>query len=282
MRTVRLSECICPIWGATEHGDPDYIGSSTLIQFGPKKFLVTSAHVLDYAERTTLYVPSPGELVPLVGVGKITPRVSGSRFNDKNDAAFLLLEPPFVQAIERLFFFLPPAFLDANDGFSTNTHYTFSGFPEVQTKIEHGRQALSMQRYTYTSVSIPKVDYPGLGIEPHSHIAIVYDTNGVRDEQGKKTAPVEPFGISGGPVFRGYWRDRTQQLADVKLVGICMENRQDSRALVGVRLNGVYESIRRAHPDVAPHIPLNPDIEIVINEVDGGRVASSSLVNGAG
>jgi len=266
MKTVPITHCVCPILGSTETGDPDFLGSATLLGFGTKRFLVTSAHVLDFAKKTTLYVPTPQELIPLTGQGKITNPPSGSsRFHDKNDSAFLVLGEEMIRALEQMFFFLPPQYLDPNDSFSATTEYTFVGFPEKGAQLATERQHIDMQRYTYSSTSIAESGYEPLGLQSFSHVAAYYDRFRVEDERGNSTQAVPPNGISGGPVFRNYLRRMGEPVPDVKLVGIGMETREDERAIVGVRLNGVYEAIRRLHPDIFSHIPENPQIEIVVN-----------------
>lgn len=53
-------DAVKPIYGATERGVPDHIGSGLLLELPEGRFLLTAAHVLDDNDKTSLYLGADG------------------------------------------------------------------------------------------------------------------------------------------------------------------------------------------------------------------------------
>lgn len=55
----RFANAVKPIYGATEKGDPDHIGSAVLLDVHGTKIMITAAHIIDETSTmkpTSLYV----------------------------------------------------------------------------------------------------------------------------------------------------------------------------------------------------------------------------------
>lgn len=84
---AKFGGAIRPIYGSTETGQPDHIGSCTLLKVGGGSQLLTAAHVIDMNEQSTLYIAGETKLVALEADFFATNKPEGNRDNDKYDFA---------------------------------------------------------------------------------------------------------------------------------------------------------------------------------------------------
>src|ERR1022692_4009591 len=102
----QFDQCVCPLWVA-ERGQPDLIGSATLLKVEKSRFLITAAHVIDSATNQALFAGTSSGFRQIGGCGKLILVVSGSRQDDRNDTAVIALDEDTVSFIEEAYLPLP-------------------------------------------------------------------------------------------------------------------------------------------------------------------------------
>lgn len=263
-----VQQFVCPIYGVRgDEGAP--IGSGFLLQLHERLILVTAAHVLHARNQFNLQMPGQTRIVPFGGVAYSTgPSRDTGTPDFEHDIAFLvldtaaMLEPPGTPP-------LSPSDLDVGDLPASQTSYGFVGFPGSENRPLPGFKFQQSTVY-YGGQPSGRDKYERLGYDPRTHFIMSFERERMVDRFGKIVAVPEPYGMSGGPVFKlGTFEEIDNQTARPQVIALTIEWWQRLEVLVGVRIALLTETIRQALPDVASGLPHSPHVRtsVAVNEI---------------
>lgn len=246
----RVARFACLVYREATRGSPELIGSAVLVSIGCLNLLCTAAHVLEMRGSTNLYLPSGDTLQPFAGEFIITGLpASRNRADDKFDFAFVLLDDTGACRFSK-FRFITQTDVDQNDVPRKARLYTFVGYPETRNKSHHDCGAVEPKLVSFTAAPLGQQEYDRRGFDSRIHLLVDFQRKKAFTREGRLQAPVDPHGLSGGPVWRlGDVEEFDRGTNAEKLVGIGMECR--SNALIAVRMSLILEVIRRTFPDTA-------------------------------
>lgn len=211
----RMNECVDflsekylksvrPIYGSSELGKPEHIGSCVLLEINKEKYLITAAHVIDHNERTTLYtsgISGTDELIPIECENVIrTKSIDGTRKNDRFDFAILPVSENMMQNMGSVIF------LNESDIFNHEPDkgmYLALGFPNSKNKKPNNREKkVSQNPFIYSSHIEKNSDiFEKIGVNPDSHYLLDFCSRHSKDELGNMVNSICPQGASGGGLF---------------------------------------------------------------------------------
>lgn len=87
------------IYGSTERGEPEQIGSCVFIEYKGTKVLITAAHVIDNNKYTSLYVSGEKKLTLISANADLTEAPNGDRKSDKLDFSIIYLTGEMIADI---------------------------------------------------------------------------------------------------------------------------------------------------------------------------------------
>ena len=245
LRSVR------PIYGSTERGEPEHIGSCVLVEFAGKKYLVTAAHVIDNNEQTTLYVGGERNLVEVVGEFLITAPPKGQRSNDKLDFAIHEVKDEFEASLGNLDFINesecliqpqeePPKFCLA------------LGYPNSKNK-KFNRNAKTVKEVPFVYSSSLKHEgdiFSTVGASVWHHFLLDFCGRYSKNEKGEKVHSWSPIGVSGGGLFSIKGLDLNSVLDDSdchgELIGIFIEFHKSQKVLLAIKFSTIYAALTNA------------------------------------
>ena len=241
---------IRPIYGSTEGGAPDHIGTCVLIRVDGLPYLVTAAHVLDENRNTTMYLGVNGKMPVLTGTFQATAAPGGRREDDHYDFGWQSMEAWDAAKYNQL------PFIDAEKITSTSAHnenhfYVALGYPNSKNKkhdLKKRKVTPVHMTYTAKAKAMPAL-CEKLGLSGHDHTFIPHDPKLSRNSAGQLINSLQPRGSSGGALIDvgpissieamkpGY---RYEQ----KLAGVLIENHKDHKVIAAVNIDVVVREIR--------------------------------------
>jgi len=255
----RAAKYVVPLYGTGKRRERYVVGSGVLMRIDDCGFLATAAHVLDEQGRahTNIEVPGKNALLPIGGQAIKSPLpASGRRDDDRIDIGVLPLQPEVMDELLAHFIFLDVAQLDPSDVPSTQTLYTFVGYPSSQHEGPRGG-VLTIEPVRYTSGPLHPEMYPK-GFQLETHTSIDFDAKRMVARTERVQTPPDPHGISGGGVFRiGTWDEIVAGANVERLVAIAIEVRKQERCLLGTRIAFPLEMIRAQFSHLTPKIPTS-------------------------
>ncbi len=253
----------CPIYGVRGAlGEP--LGSGFLLGVESQVLLVTAAHVLHWRHEYTLHLPGEEQIVPFEGRAYLTgPRRPVSCPDFKHDLAFVALSPQSAKEC-RGCPVLVPEHLDIDELPVRQTLYGFAGFPVSENQVLAGRKFFR-HSYYYGGLPAPQAVYAALGYSPLTHFVMTFDRGRMVDSAGNLVTVPEPFGMSGGPVWKlGSFEDIDTGVMRPRIVALGIEWSQAHCALVGVRVALLVEGIRQALPSLAAYLPAPQNVRVSV------------------
>lgn len=227
--------CTYPIYGRA-HGRIRLLGSGFILRVDKTVVVVTAAHVLHQRLHATLVLPHfdslPKELQIIEG--------------DSNgaDLGLILLPNGVVPDPKRV----KPVTL-SDFGFSSkidsDTMYCVTGFPLSRNKQKpHGR--FRPAPLAYTASAAEDEVYQSLGRDPEAFLALRYDKRRALDVNLRYVNPLEPTGISGGPVWNlGLFNELVDRPCGRTIAAIAIEQHPSLGAMLAVRNTVLMEFLRR-------------------------------------
>jgi hypothetical protein len=100
--SAEFHDAVRPIYGSTERGTPEHLGTCFLLELRADRYMVTASHVIDHNELATLYVAGTNDLVMIQGDFLATRK---PREEDHYDFAFWKLNAKFVDELGSVKFF---------------------------------------------------------------------------------------------------------------------------------------------------------------------------------
>jgi hypothetical protein len=192
---------ILPIYGSTQGGFPEHIGSCIALSLNGRPHLLTAAHVLDLNEQTSLYVGHEN-LHLLEMEFRATAKPNGHRRNDRLDFALGELPESDFKCLDGVNF-LTEDQIDLGEGSAAGQMYTSIGYPNSKNKkIDHAQKHIKAKRFLHTGIA--KFDNESAqttGTSLTEHILISHNSKYSKDDSGRQVSSVALYGMSGGAVI---------------------------------------------------------------------------------
>lgn len=242
-----LDWCIRPVYGADEAARPVHIGTALLLDLAEGPHILTAAHVVDWAEQTTLYL-GLHTAVELPETFLVTNAPGGDREADVVDVAIAPFPPEHLGSLDDAGF-LPESRIGDWRGSSVGRSYTCIGFPNSQNRTPPRSRPNVMrpQRRVYTANGVDISRLPERANDT-AHILIGFDFKYSRMSDGRRTSSGNPQGMSGGGVFDlgrlGDPATLTQPI-EPKLAGIFIEAHRPESVMMATRIAPVLRWFRR-------------------------------------
>lgn len=237
-------DAVKPIYGVTDKGAPEHIGSALLLALPEGKFILTAAHVIDWHATTTLYLGA-GTFLPLQLEAYVTAAPDGVRKDDHIDFAFGRLAPDALANLSGVKF-ITEADISRSVSPPDGRMYTCLGYPNSRNKVSPGRgTAVTPSLFPYTGLGRTAAKLPKIA-KDNVHILVDYDSKRARDESGAVVSPVALEGCSGGAIIDS-GRISLETLGDKlkpKIAGLVIERHTQEKVILGTRLSVIVDAIR--------------------------------------
>lgn len=231
-----LSRHIVPLFFDDPSSRPERCGSGFLVSAGTTSYLVSAAHVFDSVKdgREPFFYIGPKTKRKLSGSARITRAPNGQhRRNDHLDIGVLRLEgpslPPYPD-VEK--YQLPIGALKAAALPREGKQYLLVGFPGTQTRIDLAKREVTTKLYSYRNISHPTSNYQSIGVDPRSHVALIFDRKRSVGADGNARMFPDPAEMSGSPVWLLYDENGPNDRTQTPVVAVAIEHRKDQRAIV--------------------------------------------------
>ncbi len=231
-----LAHHILPLFFDNEDGKSERCGSGFLVSSGTASYLISAAHVFDIVKdglEPYFYI-GPKTKRKLSGSARLTrvPRRRG-RQSDKLDVGVLRLDgpglPPYPAAEK---YPLPIEALRPSVLPRENKQYLLTGFPGTQTSLDAAKRQVTTKLYSYRNVSHPANKYESLGLDPQSHIAVIFDHKRSLGPDGHLRRFPYLAEMSGSPLWLLYDHGGPNDPRQTPVVGIFIEHRKNQRAMI--------------------------------------------------
>lgn len=267
----RIQGSICPIYVINARDNPKLLGSSVPFRIMQRAFLLTAAHVLDENKGTNLYVAGTEKLVTLEGSSHRVRAPLGERQRDALDFGFIEVTGTSEERWSR-YRFITPEDLDVDDAGSEHILYAFVGFPASKNKGLAGRK-LRLSTTAMVLTALPQTRYKAMRLNRFAHFAGNFNRNKQLDSTKALIVGPDPHGISGGSVWRlGKPAEFANGTNVEKVIGIGIEYRSASAALIAVRISLVMAAFAATYPELAARVPKTTLTRITVStneEVSG-------------
>jgi hypothetical protein len=251
---VQCISAIRPIYGSTDLGRPEHIGTCIFLDIDKNKYLLTAAHVIDENQHTSLYVGGDKKLVLIEGDFTSTEKPGDDRNKDHYDFAYLLLKDGLLKKLGNIDFFNETA-ISENREDTTGRLYLALGYPVSKNKKSDPSAKMVQPHYLKYSSTIKTntVLCQKLGISGKDHLFLGHDSKYSRDSEGTIVNTIAPKGISGGALVDMGNIARPEQLKDNiackgRLAGLLIENHKEHKSTVAVKISLIIEAIKRDLP----------------------------------
>lgn len=226
------------------------VASGVAIRLGENEiFILCAAHVTDLIAHGALCVPTTGGIAAIRGGhgGLRLPR-GMARGQDKDDVAYLHLEPSFAATLDPRIHPLGRDDVHLHETLVEGDLYSFGGYPVSKSKSE--ASICSAEVFLYTGGAAAPIKYKNLRYNPDTHVLINFNRKTSRRPDGAQHMPPHPKGISGGGVFawRKDWQECRSGVRGGHLVAIAHSYLQQYHCLVGTRIHLHLMLIARAFP----------------------------------
>jgi len=244
----------CPIYAIDD--DVGFLtGSGFLLDVAGETLLVTAAHVFYVRHEHPLYLPGEGKPVSFGGQAFYTgPKVKVQYPNFGYDFACIRLKPESVAASTGCLR-LTPDDLDVSDVPGPQTLYGFAGFPgDANETLPYYK--LPRNAHYYGGQPATPDTYQQLAYNIETHFVMTFDHNAMVDDKGKVMPVPEPFGMSGGPVWRlGSFQELETGSAKPRVIGVTVTWSEQLHVLSAVRIALIVAALRDALPHLASSLP---------------------------
>jgi hypothetical protein len=244
----RVHQVTAPLF-FQDHTGADHEGSAILLEVGPRRFLITAAHVVDQAHLGELYVRAGDNLHRVTGSRtrtKFPP--SGLRDDDQIDIGLLALDDSSAAALS------PHEFVRTVDiaplsAIHHDDFHLIAGYPSTKQILRLRANQIDSLLYPLVAVSREEPEYIEAGMNPlHSLLLGFHKRDTWRLDVGQVTAP-DQFGMSGCGVWwlPGY----TALSPDAPLLdAICIEwHRHKHHRLLATRMHVVVTGLCQVYPE---------------------------------
>jgi hypothetical protein len=238
------------------------IGTAFPVHVGPRKVLVTAAHVIACLDNEHFYIPNGNTLTAFDC--RITHMGHANRYRheDPIDLALIPLDDEQSKRLSRY------RFVELHDmEFSTvstapDAVYSFVGYPASRNKSEFRVNQIAPTLFAFTGTPIAIDTYSNFGFAFQTHLIVGLDEKSANERNRTPNLP-SAKGLSGGPVWL---LGRLPDIAGGSLVpllaGMAIEHKRG--ALIAVRTWVLLQTMRAIYPDLTPLIEEFPNFRITI------------------
>lgn len=230
----------CPVYGV-EFGKIRVFGTLTLVRLEGKPYCITCNHVVEFSEKTNLYVPGSTGLKEVNFEGHSTKNM---RDPDNLDFAILNLKPHEEKLLSENF-----KFYDFKQNLNvrpTGSHYYVCGYPKTKTRVRSEFKTIRSKPFsTFTTKSTIS------GVNEYTeqeNLFLNFDVRMFRFHDSKEGAtPPPPEGISGGGFRRliGNPADPENMKAELEAIGVEHIHDKINNLLVGTDINVALREMTR-------------------------------------
>jgi len=246
----RFKDAVQPIYGASEFGEPEHIGSCILIDLQGMKVLLTAGHVIDGNKNTTLYVGGARTPVAIEAQFLGSTSQGRARGNDRYDFAAAKLQADVATLLGDKFVAqgdivtgptIPPRYLTA------------LGYPNSKNSYSRAKGVLVPKMLPYsTNAQMSDELANRYGESGKNHLFLGYGRYS-RSQNGEKTNSIAPVGMSGGAVIdAGNIADpkvfRGEMEPTPRLAGVTIELWRKNQVLVATSLHCIVPVLLRELP----------------------------------
>ena len=241
-----LGRCVVPLYIDVD-GIPSHVGTGFFLALPNGCLLVSAAHVLDEGRGRDMYFYNSPNTKRLV-FGKLTMnRHDGPRKSDIIDLGAVLLDGPELPPYPGIDKYpLPLSYIEPGLRASSAARYGLVGFPASRTRVRHSPAEVRVEGHAYHAESAPIAVYHNKGLDPESHICLVFDRKKSYGLDGKGRSFPMPHGISGSPIFLLHDLPDMQPTSKFVLVGVVTTWDPRRKLLVGTGSKALAELTRVA------------------------------------
>lgn len=260
----KLLKHITAIYRVDAAGNPEQFGTGVFLNIGDSYFLVTAAHVLDENKDSTLYIPGnkSGNLVILEGDSFKSVADGGNRDNDRTDVGVVALKPSLIEEIDPNSF-LPVSRTDVDDIGKRTEVYIAMGYPAKKNEnLNLVRKTFKRRPACYTANILPDAKLDEVCVHRGSHLLLAFNKKHSRDTTGRDITAPDPYGMSGGPLWRFDIYPDHQPTS--RLVGILIEWRNEVAGILALRMPIVLAGIAHQYPKLGVFIPNTTTVNVSV------------------
>jgi hypothetical protein len=247
----KFKRAVLPVYGTDRNGKPTHVGTCFLVEIDCKRYLITAAHVLDNAKKTSLWVGGIDKLKAIEGDSWSTVPPSGGREEDHFDFAWLQIDEAFFASLGDVLTIKEEDIAKRPASYKGRV-YLCLGYPRSKNKkVNPKTNALRPKRASYFSTWQEMTDlYKDLGASGDYHIAISRRSQS-RDDEGRIVNSFGPRGLSGGPLIDLGGMVSMPEIATgitnpPKIAGVLIAHDKKHEAILSVKIEIVVESIKGA------------------------------------
>lgn len=245
-----FAAAIRPIYGATAHARPDHIGSCVLVEHAGTRYLITAAHVADWAEYTELYIAGMQCLKKIQRSFLATPKDARSgRPGDHYDIAITEVSSELDVALGNVRY-ITDAEVASAAAQTIGRQFLALGYPNSKNDGFNNQKKTvkpALQPY-YATAHTPDEFKKVIEAPSGDHIYLPYDSKHSKNATGAKVNSIRPKGMSGGALFDIGGIAKPDNLsADAnyrgRLAGILIENPPGSRLMIATKIWTVLDAL---------------------------------------
>jgi hypothetical protein len=255
-----IKRATVPIF-AIQDGIPIENGTGVLLQIADTAFLVSAAHVMDYATKHDLpHLISNGlpgsELIPLHNVTVTSTSLEGDLF----DLAVVRLPEELAVRLRVTKRFVRLSEIDPDDAVAEGSFYFVYGYPYEWTKTDTTQSTVRLSSFRFGGTAFrEKIELKEF--RPELHLLISSPPDRIADADGNLMELPKLGGISGCGMWRLSSLSQTNDrwsTDNVRLVAIehAVAKVGSPVAIKGTRFKAVLQMIKEAHPELRQPIGL--------------------------
>ncbi|WP_157958249.1 hypothetical protein [Salinicola sp. CR57] len=237
---------IRPIYGASNHGRPDHIGSGFLLLWKDKRYLVTAAHIIDENSESTLYLGVGSCLQEISAEFFCTNKPDNDRSKDHYDFAWTELTNLSLEGCDDLPF-ISESMISLKSSCHDNA-YLALGYPNSKNKKhDNVNNSVTPKYMKYTSTLKKDKSWAAKrSLSGNEHILLKYHNKYARDSDGNKVNTLSPRGASGGALIDvGALHQvdvyKPNHTPTGRLAGMIIEKSAEHDVLVAVKIGTILE-----------------------------------------
>ncbi|MEQ8299530.1 MAG: hypothetical protein RH945_03210 [Hyphomonas sp.] len=240
----KFRDAVKPIYGVTDKGDPEHIGTALLLKLPEGHFLLTAAHIIDWNASTTLHIGA-NDFLPMEFEAFITAAPMGEREEDHADFAIAPLDDVVLSQLSDASF-ITEAQISRSVAPTEDRLYTCLGYPNSKNKVHRfkGRK-VAPSLGIYTSFGRPTSQLAKIATDD-LHLLVDHNAKFSRDKSGKKVKSVALSGFSGGAMVDLGEVSAGSLTAepDPKLAALLIEGHAVEQVILGTRLVAILQALR--------------------------------------
>lgn len=236
-------DAVRPVYGRDINDRSKHIGSCLFIEWQGRHYLVTAAHIVDWAENTELFVAVADDFKPIAESFIITEKPEKGRDYDHYDFAWLELSDEILPGYRSFTYITPEMIVPRTYPQQRNLHLAL-GYPNSRNKTKAAGRPVEPHYLKYSATLTPAPDLcKEYGISSGTHLFLNHDNKRSKDSAGKIVNSYSPIGASGGALVNLGTMGVDGRVPRGKLAGLLIENINRHKVIVAVRIHVILSKI---------------------------------------